>query len=309
MTKKIPFILLFLLLGAGSFAQTGRIGEHDAIGKWSATNTTSGFTTSSEGQQIAQQIMDIVGLKPNFKVQAANIPNAAAIVYQGQRYILYNPNFVAQLTKTTGTRWAAVSVLAHEIGHHLDGHTVSSSGSQPRLELEADEFSGFVLRKMGASLAESQAAMRTIAQQRASATHPAQYDRLASIEKGWEKADDQLAGRPSRNTDVASTTVRQPERVAQNYPVAQAPARRSGNVIGEVRFNADPSSAYYITNALNLVKVGYNNQASVIGKLARLNNRQYPYMIYDESNTQLLVDTRGNILNQRGRAVGVMSGR
>jgi hypothetical protein len=47
-----------------------------------------------------------------------------------------------------------------------------------------------------------------------------------------------------------------------------------------------------------------NQQVKSIGKLARLNSRDYPYMIYDEDNTQLLVDAQGTIMTRQGKQVG-----
>jgi hypothetical protein len=44
----------------------------------------------------------------------------------------------------------------------------------------------------------------------------------------------------------------------------------------------------------------------VLGRLARLNSSEFPYMIYDEQNTQLLVDRRGNIVTRNGRQVGLL---
>ena len=38
-----------------------------------------------------------------------------------------------------------MTLLAHEVGHHLNGHTIHRGGSTPELELEADEFAGFIL--------------------------------------------------------------------------------------------------------------------------------------------------------------------
>ena len=52
---------------------------------------------------------------------------------------------------TGGDPWAPVSIMAHEIGHHLSGHTITSGGSRPAIELEADKFSGYVLYRMGAT--------------------------------------------------------------------------------------------------------------------------------------------------------------
>lgn len=306
MKNRILLSFLSLFLSVATMAQTGRIGEHSAITKW--TVPTTGFNSASQGKQIAQQIIDAVGLKPSFEVQAANIENAAAVVYGGKRYVLYNPTFINNLVKTTGTEWAAISVLAHEIGHHLNGHTVSARSSQPALELEADEFSGFVLRKMGATLTQAQAAMKTLASTRASRTHPGQYDRLASIERGWNHADDQLAGRPTRKTpDVAQQPSVEPTRdVARNTRAAtNGTALDSRYILGDVYFTADPSAKFHVTTNYNLVKVG-NSGLSVLGKLAKLNSADYPYVLYDSANTQLLVDRKGNILTRQGRQVGYL---
>ena len=306
MKNRFLFFLFSLLLSSAAIAQTGRIGEHATITKW--TVPTSSFTSATQGKQIAQQIIDAVGLKPSFEVQAANIENAAAVVYGGKRYVLYNPTFINKLVKTTGTEWAAISVLAHEIGHHLNGHTVSARSSQPTLELEADEFSGYVLRKMGATLAQSQAAMKTLASVRASRTHPGQYDRLTSIEKGWNHADDQLAGRPIRQTEVVEPKkeVVQQRDVAINRPVVTpATTLDSRYILGDVFFNTDPSSKFHVTTNYNLVKVGSTN-LRVLGKLARLNSNQYPYVLYDSQNTQLFIDRTGNIITRQGKQVGYL---
>lgn len=299
----LTFFFSFFLAGA-ALAQTGRIGDHSKVTDW--TTPATGLTTAEQGKQIAERIIGVVGLRTNFDIRPANIENAAAVVYGGKRYVLFNPTFINNLIKTTGTEWAAISVLAHEIGHHLNGHTVTASGSQPGTELEADEFSGFVLRKMGATLEQAQAAMKTLASARASYTHPAKYDRLASIEQGWSHADDQLAG---RQTVRRKPSVVQPQAgpvttgaVARNDSRTKA---NSSSILGDVYFHADPSNVYYVTANYSLVKVG-SNGVSVLGKLARLNSNRFPYMLYDAQNTQLLVDSRGNIVTRNGRPVGVL---
>src|SRR5690606_3988707 len=76
-----------------------------------------------------------------------------------------------------------------EVGHHLNGHTLKSGGSNHRIELQADEFSGFVLARMGCSLGDAQAAVNKMLPDEGSATHPANADRLATIEKGWQRGN------------------------------------------------------------------------------------------------------------------------
>lgn len=303
MKNKILLFILSFTITHGASSQSKRIGQHDAITSWKAPSNS--IASVAEGKQIGQQIIDIVGLKPNFEVVAANVPNAAAVVYGGKRYVLYNPRFIDQLTRATGTQWAAVSVLAHEIGHHLNGHTLANTGSPHQLELEADEFSGFVLRKMGASLKDAQAAMKTAAQDRASKTHPGQQDRLIAIQRGWSQANAQMGGTDiavSQPVKTAPPTTRQGQASAR-----PAPAISASDIIGDVRFNADPNSSYYVTSRYNLVRV-VNNQLTVVGKLTTLNNSRYPYVIYDES-VKLLVDRAGNILTQGGKHVGLLRSR
>ncbi|HEV7332097.1 MAG TPA: hypothetical protein VGN63_13765 [Flavisolibacter sp.] len=310
MKNRLLIALFSILLSGAAMAQTGRVGEHTNITKWTAP--TKSITTAEQGKQIAERIIDVIGLRTNFDIRPANIENAAAVVYGGKRYVLYNPTFINNLIKTTGTEWAAISVLAHEIGHHLNGHTVSGSGSQPSMELEADEFSGYVLRKMGANLSEAQAAMRTLASNRASRTHPAKYDRLTAIEQGWSHADDQLAGR-STEREAPAVTMPRTEPVITTRDVARntrtTTASRTGldsrYILGDVYFTADPSSRYHVTTNYNLVKVGANG-LNVLGKLARLNSSRFPYVIYDGQNTQMFVDASGKIVNRNGKQVGLL---
>ena len=135
-------------------------------------------------------ILDVVGLKGNFSVMSANVDNAVAVVQGSRRYILFNPYFMQEIQNKSHTVWTTYSILAHEIGHHLNGHTIGSHRTAHQGELEADEFSGFILGKLGASLPEAQLAMSMIAQSEATATHPARNMRLAAVAKGWKRGAD-----------------------------------------------------------------------------------------------------------------------
>lgn len=146
------------------------------------------FSESASAGIAVREILDAAGLVGNFVVQAAGVPNAMASVRMGSRFIEYNPTFVEQLKIGTKTNWAVYSVLAHEIGHHLQGHTVRPGGSRPDLELEADEYSGFIMNRLGASLADAQKAMQTFGSDTSSGTHPDKKSRLIAIKKGWDNA-------------------------------------------------------------------------------------------------------------------------
>jgi Zn-dependent peptidase ImmA (M78 family) len=138
--------------------------------------------------QLLMEIMEVVGLRQNFELKQAKVDNIEASISRRKRYILYNPDYINWINAITKDRWAATALLAHEVGHHLNGHTIRRSGSKPKLELEADEFAGFVLFKLGATLEQSQLVMKYIATVKPSRTHPARDARMIAIYKGWSRA-------------------------------------------------------------------------------------------------------------------------
>jgi hypothetical protein len=154
----------------------------------------SEFSERTSASAAVKEILDAAGLSPNFVVRANGVPNAAAMVRGNTRFIEFNPSFIQQLKSASGTNWAVYSVLAHEIGHHLQGHTLSNTGSRPDIELEADEYSGFILASMGAKKQEALAAMNVFGSDTGSFTHPARSQRLIAISKGWEKGARESGG-------------------------------------------------------------------------------------------------------------------
>jgi hypothetical protein len=200
-------IRIFLVMAALGCMVPASAQKMFASGKYTAmcsyygeevTGDINFYNSDAVAESVVKNIMSVVGLHPNFELRAANVPNAAAVILQNKRYILYNPKFMNQINEATGSNWAAISILAHEIGHHLNGHTLDNVGSRPETELEADEFSGFVLRRMGASLADAQAVMGLIASMKGSHSHPAKKDRLTYIASGWNNA-----GGLMENTSIA----------------------------------------------------------------------------------------------------------
>lgn len=154
------------------------------------------FASTKEASDIVKRITDAVGLEPNFVLMAAPVENACAGIDSatGQRVILYNQSFISSIETASGTDWSGISILAHEIGHHLNGHTVNRldrTVEQKHLdELQADKFSGFACYKLGATLVQAQSAMNIVGTDEATDSHPAKRDRLNAIAVGWSNAKD-----------------------------------------------------------------------------------------------------------------------
>ncbi|GAA4049212.1 hypothetical protein GCM10022409_39690 [Hymenobacter glaciei] len=275
---------------------------------------------------VIREITDAVGLKARFELRATTeVDNAAAVVYNGKRYLLYNPAFLNSVNKAGHTDWAGISILAHEMGHHLNGHTLRSGGSQPADELEADEFSGFVLRKLGASLAQAQAAMATVPDADDSPTHPGRTPRLAAIGQGWQRATEQLvasarAAAPSAAPAVVAARPRAVAPVYNNEDVADLPtaasatptremvavSQRSGDavrLVGQLTFRNDPSQRYYLTNALKVVHVDEDDNAEVVGRVTRTDSQAFPFVLTDAQQRRLFITEKGDVYDKAGQRV------
>jgi hypothetical protein len=106
------------------------------------------------------------------------------VIEKNERLILYNAVFMQQIAQQTKEYWSQVAILAHEVGHHVRFHTVID-GRNHEFELEADYQAGFILRRMGATLEQAQAAFRSIGTVEATDSHPALKDRLQAVTLGW----------------------------------------------------------------------------------------------------------------------------
>ena len=256
------------------------------------------FTSEEEARAVMTSIVKVMGLVPNFVIQSANVPNAAAWINESQRYILYNPTWIQSVKANTHSDWSAISILAHEIGHHLNGHTLSREGSRPATELEADEFSGFVLRKMGATLDEAQLAMRHLASPGGSATHPPRHERLTAIATGWYRADQLIAGEVPGNPVVYDTGMGgTPLPVASSPPPAFAEWR--------VSMVSNPESQYYITKNKTFVLVK-NGKVYNLGEFKNTDSSEFPFIIILEDSPNLIISQKGELISQKGSSVGYL---
>jgi hypothetical protein len=148
------------------------------------------FKSVYEAKQVVSTMLDVIDWKnQNFNIKEQNgIQNAYATISGGQRWIVYDNNFLEDIDAYAKTKWASISIMAHEMGHHYYDHVVSGRGSNVPSEIEADAFSGYMIQKQGGTLEQALAAMTAIGTERQTATHPAKADRLKAITRGWNAA-------------------------------------------------------------------------------------------------------------------------
>ena len=195
--KKILLLLLFIPLV--SFGQDYG-NDSDALKLCTAIQTNS-FISDNKADNALDRILSVIGASKRFVLQPCdNINNAVATSYKGIRYILYDRDFMDSLD--SGDNWSNLFILAHEVGHHINGHSLDillyaaeavepeTLANKRQQELEADEFAGFILGKLGATLKQTSSSINLISSEKDDTfeTHPSKSKRLASIEIGYNKA-------------------------------------------------------------------------------------------------------------------------
>lgn len=249
-----------------------------------------GFMANEDAEIAVDRILSEIGLFRNFVLQECpNINNAVAKNIKTPtghtvRYILYDNDFFNRINDKAANDWAAISILAHEIGHHLNGHSLNNLGSNHKFELEADYFSGISLAKMGATLEQAQSAIQTLRYEKATRTHPAKADRLAQIEKGWKFANREIKMKENKTVEEEI-----PFAVIESVPVfpgcsgTKAEKKRCMNIkikqhIGR-NFNADIASEIGLpSRCLDEVNL-YNNET---GKYEKKCNKWMPIKIVSQ---------------------------
>lgn len=254
-------LALLLTVPAGAAVQHGQ--EHG----YEVTKSPA-----SKPEAVVKQILAAEGLKQNFILLEANVPNAAAATMSGKHYILYNQKFLNLVSKAARTNWTTTFIFAHEIAHLHKGHLYNTKGNTLAMELEADEFAGSVLRKMNATLAETLIAVKVMSDEKDNVTHPGRTKRLAAAERGWRKAD----------------TGRQ-----------QQPILAQRHIYRQVHLYSKPNQPLYLTTKMNLVAID-NNKILMMGKAKKKSNRVYLVL----GREKLYLTKDGYLVNKKHQRIG-----
>ena len=193
MLKHIVVLLLFVQFSFGQIKEGIEL-------CFEYKRAVSAFTSDKEANQALDKILSVIGASKNFTlITCDNIFNALAVTYKGERYILYDGDFMKKISELTND-WSSTFILAHEVGHHINGHTRdfllasvlddNSLAKERQEELEADEFASFVLAKLGASYDEIKEGIELLTDNNDDtySTHPSQDKRLAAIRTGYNRA-------------------------------------------------------------------------------------------------------------------------
>lgn len=144
------------------------------------------YPANPKVQNWINVLLQAGGVSQNFTIKEANVQNIAAVYDTATytRYLLFSQHFI----ENANTKLEVFGALAHEIGHHVLGHTFQPWNRKAE-EMEADEFMGFCLGQVGQifSVQEAQEIVQIL---------PSPYkkkltsqERKIAIDAGWQRAE------------------------------------------------------------------------------------------------------------------------
>ncbi len=144
----LSFILLFSLVAYGQYCSYDKT-SHNAS-ELCDFYRGNNFSSDLEADKAVNRILSTIGASKRFVLHSCEeIDNCTAVSFKGIRYILYDKSFLQEIARNTNS-WSKLSILAHEIGHHINGHSVDiivygSGAIEPpslsesrKMELQAD---------------------------------------------------------------------------------------------------------------------------------------------------------------------------
>lgn len=243
----------------------------------------------AEARAQVERVVRVSGLEMNFELIVDPSTPAAAEIINGRRVILFDPRFMAQMADSVCPDWGAMSILAHEVGHHLAGHTLRQTTEPWRDELEADEFSGFVLARLGASLAETTSAAARILPEQATPTHPGRKDRIAAIVHGWQNAQAMVSAELTQARHDGGLA---PMRQTRFDPDGEGDGASDLSLTARIIFYDDPND-YYITKSGRIDSYDGNRRA--VGRKALPTSPDYAWT-FQTDVARFDVDYGGHVL-------------
>lgn len=146
------------------------------------------FQRLPEHEALVAKILGEISLKSRIRVYLDTYnPSSCGHADAWHQTIVLTERCSELKRKDGSYNWFVVQKLGHEIGHIISGHGLGDgvAGTTPAWQQDdADEFSGWVLKRFGASLDE---ARNSIAPEPSPFSYPIppEPSSLAAVERGW----------------------------------------------------------------------------------------------------------------------------
>lgn len=191
MNKILNYILLLFIISCNAQESQKEILEIQYQSSYNNTELKEkekiGIASTSY-DKIIKDVMNLIGI-PNSDIEIRTTTSfgAFSVITRNcrRRVFLYNEAFFDSVYSVTKSYEPIKSICFHEIAHHLYRHPLKSRWEAHFHELEADRYSGFQMRLIGATLEESIAAIESFGNETTSQSHPEKSLRINEIKAGY----------------------------------------------------------------------------------------------------------------------------
>ena len=278
--EKIIPATVFFMMSTAAFAQPAVYSKEHGD---SLINKSYTVDSKKEAEEIVARIVSYTGLTQNFEVvENSGIKNAQAYIKKGKRYIEYNPKFMLRVKDRTKSDWGAISVLAHEIGHHLSGHTLIKRKRKPQEEVDADRFSGFILHQMGATLEEAKLSIANVNLSSDPTKYPPKTERLIAITLGWLDANKLEEGYSAADSSVLAALSADSAKLNKKKPYVYKCV-----IFGDKNY-------YFVDDKSQVVSIDNYGEPYVVGYKVKSQDPSFDWIFSVQSLTYG-VDSRGKM--------------
>jgi len=256
------------------------------------------FSTDKDAENALTKIINASGLSKNFiLIPCDDIENALALSYKGVRYILYDRGFMKEISLHTNS-WTNLTILAHEVGHHLNGHSIDliiyskkildapTLSKSRKQELEADEFAGFIMAKLGAELYQVTESISFVSSEGDDtySTHPNKSKRISAVTTGFNKAKIQMNKSNSSNNNNSKNGIKNVEKPFFD---------------GIYQYEDDENSRSYIRfypdgTVINVVSSGYIEEVTGWFTKENCNNCSFGKYVINEGDISFITKQTGS---------------
>jgi len=138
------------------------------------------LSDASEIKKIIYDVMKELGINKKVYIGKFNDKTTAGIFFK-----LSSDNVARVLVsqKYLDSKWTALGILFHELGHYVNDHENFCSNIE--LELDADYYAGYCLSKAGADREEAMTSL-DILPEIGDDSHPSKMKRKARVLQGWD---------------------------------------------------------------------------------------------------------------------------
>ncbi len=190
--EQINFVTKILVISIGFFVYSNVFSQNPLCNYKKEFNPCGklGLEAREEVLVLIEDILNVLGFDRNFEVmecpeskvfRAIKFPHIPSpyIIYDAR--MLHNYHYSYEYHRDKDKQFISNTLtLAHEIGHIVNLHIIDGFQTNHQLEIEADEFAGAIVYKLGINL----------------------YDAIESYEKNQMIREQQTEQHPGRNTRI-----------------------------------------------------------------------------------------------------------